>query len=60
MTRYVVTDVAGSRPDVAGILRRPGDVIDLTPAQAEWELRRGIVRAVSPAGAAVAAPGRTD
>lgn len=45
MTRtYIVTDAAGPRPDVAGALRRPGDEIALTDAQAEWEIKRGIIR----------------
>lgn len=40
---YIVQDVAGPRPDVAGKRRRVGDRIDLTDAEATNEVSRGVV-----------------
>ncbi len=39
MSRYAVTDRAGSR--VAGRRAKPGDVLELTPAEAAYELQQG-------------------
>lgn len=50
---YRVTDAAGPRPEVAGHRRRAGETVRLSPAEAEYELLRGVVEAV-PAGQGVA------
>jgi len=40
---YTVTDVQGSKPEVAGMRVRVGDDIALTDTQAEFELARGTI-----------------
>lgn len=45
--KYTVTDKGGARPEVAGRRRSPGEEISLTPAEAEWELGRGLIEASS-------------
>lgn len=40
---YLVTDAAAPMTDVAGKRRRPGDRVELTNPEAEFELLRGVI-----------------
>lgn len=47
-TRYVVTENAKPMTDVAGKRRRPGDVVELTNPEAQFEILRGVIELEKP------------
>lgn len=65
---YVVTDVGGPRPDIAGKRRKVDEVILLTEKEAEWELSRGLIitqedhdaKKLEKSGGKAKAPGKAE